>query len=269
LIRVECLNGRAELTATEKTESPSVPIFVNAAGYPGLLGVSKMPDAVTSDYLLKGAVYSLEQCGALLCDADLLYRSGAYASCIVLAAFARESLGQWKILLALRQEVIGGKTFTIAEIKIRNHVRKQKAGMLSVTMRADRNSGAGQLLMSRTTAQPGTEEWKKTDEALARIDRRMKREVPTERHEQREVALYVDPIEPLSVDRWNRPSKEISKAQAWASIVDARNDYVIQFDRYTNGARIQITEPDLFKALEQWPDRPELPIVPMLMELPG
>jgi hypothetical protein len=135
-------------------------------------------------------------------------------------------------------------------------------------MRADRDSGAGQLLMSRMTAQPGTEEREKNDEALERIVRRMKREVPTKRHEQREVALYVDPIEPLSVDRWNRPSIEISKAQAWASIVDARNDYVTQFDRYTNGARIKITESDLFKALEQWPDRPELPIVPMLMELP-
>ncbi len=99
---------------------------------PRLLGVSKMPDAVTPDYLLKGAVYSLEQCGVLLCDADLLYRSGAYASCVVLAAFAREALGQWKILLDLREEVIGGKTATIPEIKDRcsDHVQKQKAGML-------------------------------------------------------------------------------------------------------------------------------------------
>ena len=206
-----------------------------------------MPDTVTPDYLLKGAVYSLEQCG-------VLYRSGAYASGVVLAAYAREALGQWKILLALREEVIGGKTSTIPEIKNRcsNHVQKQKAGMLSITMRAtDRDSGAGQLLMSRSTAQPGTEEWGKTDEALAQIDRRMKREVPTKRHEQREVALYVDPIEPLSVDRWNRPSMEISKALAQDFILDARNDYVIQFDRYTN---CEIMEPDLSIALEQWPD---------------
>ena len=232
---------------------------------PRLLGVSKMPDAVTPDYLLKGAVYSLEQCGVLLCDADLLYRRGAYASCVVLAAFAREALGQWKILLDLREEVIGGKTATIPEIKDRcsDHVQKQKAGMLSVTMRGDHGSGSGKLLMSRMEAQPRTEEWTKTNEALEQIVRKRKKAIPAERHEQRAVALYVDPI---SVDRWNRPSKEISKAQALTSIVDARNDYVIQFDRYTSVAIIQITKPDLFKALERWPDRPELPVVPMLME---
>src|SRR5271163_1237962 len=117
-----------------------------------------MPDAVTPDYLLKGAVYSLEQCGGLLCDADLLYRSGAYASCVVLAAFAREALGQWEILLALREEVIGGKTATIREIKklCKDHKQKQKEAMLSVTMRGDRVSG--KLLTSIREAQPKTEE---------------------------------------------------------------------------------------------------------------
>jgi hypothetical protein len=142
-------------------------------------------------------------------------------------------------------------------------VQKQKAGMFSMTMCANRDSGAGQLLVSRRTAQAGTEEWKKTDEELARIDRRMKMKVPTARHEQREVALYVDAIEPLSVDRWNRPSMEISKEQAQNFILDARNDYVGQVDHYTNRQIMETMEPDLLKALEQWPDRPELPVVPL------
>lgn len=225
-----------------------------------------MPDAVPADYVLKGAVYALEQCGVLLRDAALLYRSEAYASSVVLAAFAREALGQWKILLALREEVIGGKTVTIPEIKTRcgDHVQKQRAGMLSVTMRADRDSGAGQLLMSRIRAQPGTEEREKTDEALARLDRRMKREVPTERHEQRMMSLYVDPIEPLSVDRWNRPSIEISQGLAYRVIDDARNDYAIQLDRYTNLVIMECTAPGLSKALEQWSDRPQLPAAEIL-----
>jgi AbiV family abortive infection protein len=241
---------------------------VDATGQltPVLPWCSKMPDAVTPDYLLKGAGYALEQCGVLLRDAALLYRSGAYASAVVLAAFAGESLGQWTILLALRKEVIGGKPVTIAEIKTRcgDHVQKQRAGMLSVTMRADRDSGAGQLLRSRITAQPGTEEWKKTDDALTLIDRRMKREVPTERHEQRKVALYVDPIEPLSVDRWNRPSIEISQARAFGLITDARNDYVIQFDRYTNPVITDRKDPEFSKALELWSGRPELPPAELL-----
>src|SRR5271154_7063600 len=90
----------------------------------------------------------------------LSYRNNGYASSVVLAAFAREALGQWKILLALRREVIGGKPLTVSEVKNRcsSHVQKQAAGMLSITMRADQGHGAGQLLMSRMTAKPGSEE---------------------------------------------------------------------------------------------------------------
>ena len=54
-----------------------------------------MAESVTPEFLVKGAVYSLEQCGVLLRDAALLYRDEAYASAVVLTAFAREALGQW------------------------------------------------------------------------------------------------------------------------------------------------------------------------------
>lgn len=84
-----------------------------------------MADSVTPEYLLKGAVYTLEQCGVLLRDAALLYRNEAYASAVVLAAFAREALGQWIILLDLRKAVNSGNEFTIAQIKERcgDHVQ--------------------------------------------------------------------------------------------------------------------------------------------------
>ena len=49
-----------------------------------------MPASVSPQYLLEGAVYALEQCGLLLRDANLLYRSGSYATAVALAAFARE-----------------------------------------------------------------------------------------------------------------------------------------------------------------------------------
>jgi hypothetical protein len=71
------------------------------------LGV-KMSASATPQYLLEGAVYALEQCGLLLRDATLLYRNDSCASAVALAAFAREELGRWKILLTLREEVIGG-----------------------------------------------------------------------------------------------------------------------------------------------------------------
>ena len=65
-----------------------------------------MPAAsVTPEYLLEGAAYALEQCGLLLRDANLLYRSGSYASAVALALFAQEELGRWKILRKLRTQV--------------------------------------------------------------------------------------------------------------------------------------------------------------------
>jgi AbiV family abortive infection protein len=64
--------------------------------------------SVSPQYLLEGAAYALEQCGLLLRDANLLYRSGSYASAVALAAFAREELGRWKILRDLRKKVLHG-----------------------------------------------------------------------------------------------------------------------------------------------------------------
>lgn len=224
-----------------------------------------MVEEVTPEYLLKGAVYSLEQCGLLLCDADLLYRSGAYPSAVVLAVFAWEALGQWKILLNLRKNVINGKPVTIGGIKTRcgDHVEKQRAGMSSITMHADRDSGLGQLLMTRMTAQAASEERKKADDTLTGIDRQMKRQLPNRRHKQRELALYVDPVEPVSADRWTRPSFEISKATAQRLVTAATNDYAGQLEnRYNNLEVVRYLDAELCDALEKWADRPTL-------QLPG
>jgi AbiV family abortive infection protein len=224
--------------------------------------VLKMSDPVTPQYLLKGAVYSLEQCGVLLCDAVVLYRRNAYASAVVLAAYAWEALGQWKILLDLRKQVIGGQVISIREIKSRcgDHIQKQRAGMSTVTMQADQDSRLGQLLMSRMRA-AGTEEWQKIDEEFARLDRQMQRSLPSQRHQQRELALYVDPIEPLSADRWNRPSAQITRVLAQRIVRDAINDYSGQLEnRYNNLEILRNIDQELCTALEQWSDRPTLPL---------
>jgi hypothetical protein len=119
-------------------------------------------------------------------------------------------------------------------------------------------TGVGRLILSRITALPGTQESKQTDDALARIGRRMRRETPTERHEQRQLALYVDPVEPLAVDRWNRPLTEITRGRAQALLQDARNDYTIQSsNRYSNFDLLKDIDPELGEALQQWSDRPD------------
>jgi hypothetical protein len=42
-----------------------------------------MSTPVTAQYLLEGAAYSLERCGQLLRDANLLYQNGSYATALV------------------------------------------------------------------------------------------------------------------------------------------------------------------------------------------
>jgi hypothetical protein len=124
-------------------------------------------------------------------------------------------------------------------------------------MRADRDSGLGKLLSDRFAAAPGSDERKAADEKVEKIDDLKKNRTPQVRHAQRIRALYVDPV---STDRWNRPSIEISQSTAQDFISDATNDYAGEHERYTNLEITKDLDPDLFKALEQWPDRPELPL---------
>ena len=219
-----------------------------------------MSTSVSAQYLLEGSVYALEQCGSLLRDANLLYRNCSYANAVALAAFAREELGRWKILLDLRKEVVAGKHLTIEAIQssCAGHVEKQRAGMMSLTMRGETGSGLGKLLQARMTTTPGTEERRLANEEIEKLDRLKAKRVPNERHNQRMSALYVDAI---SIDQWNRPSEEISRAFARDFLTDAVNDYSVQYSQgYTDlEIKIKDDEPELFKALQQWSDRPELP----------
>jgi AbiV family abortive infection protein len=213
-----------------------------------------MSASVSPQYLLEGAVYALEQCGLLLRDANQLYQNCSYANAVALAAFAREELGRWRILLDLRRKVLGGEHLSIKELQTHcdGHVRKQEAGMTSITTRAHRDSGLGKLLNVRH----GSKEWKDANDQIEKLNRQKKKRVPDDRHRQRLSALYVDAI---SVGRWNRPSKEISQACASDFLQDAVNDYSLQYSRY---AELEITkhhDPELFSAFQQWPDRPELP----------
>jgi AbiV family abortive infection protein len=220
-----------------------------------------MSSSVTPRFLLEGAVYALEQCGLLLRDANILYRGGSYASAVVLAAFAREELGRFTTLFDMRRKVLTGSKLTIEEIQDHcdDHVTKQKAGMLSYVFTADRDSGLGKLLRVRMESHPQSAEWKEADAALMRIQEAKNKRVPGDRHKSRMSALYVEPI---SEHRWNRPG-ETSAVAAQEFLQDAANDYP---GRYQNGfaactaALLKEIDPELYTALEQWPDRPALPV---------
>jgi AbiV family abortive infection protein len=88
--------------------------------------MTRKPEAASSDYLLRGTVFALEQCGLLLRDARILCEAGSYASAVVLTAFAREELGRYKILRGLWRRTMAGESFSVKQIP-----HKQKSLCLS------------------------------------------------------------------------------------------------------------------------------------------
>ncbi|SRR5258708_197242 len=209
--------------------------------------------------LLKGTFYALEQCGLLLRDANILYRNGSYASTVVQAAFAREELGRYRILLDLWRRARDGKeTFTADQIReaCDDHVVKQRAGMLSSTMRADRDSGLGKILRASMENPPQSPEFQEARATLEGIDLKKQKRTPGDRHEKRMLALYVEPV---SETQWNRPD-DTSAMAAHEFLADSVNDYSGRYHQdYITSAILKEDDPDLYGAIEQWADRPELP----------
>lgn len=215
--------------------------------------------SMTPHHIMRGAAYALEQCGILLRDANVLYRHGSYASAVVLTAFAREELGRYIILLELWRRASAGEAVEVKQIQetCDDHVAKQRAGMLSTTMRADTASRLGELLQVRMKNHPQSEAWKKADAELKRIDEMKKKRTPGDRHEKRVAALYV---EPLSETNWNRPAVTTATT-AHDSMQEAVNDYAGRYQQgYITSADSMLKHVDLelYNALEQWTDRPAL-----------
>jgi AbiV family abortive infection protein len=214
--------------------------------------------SASMNYLLQGAVFALEQCGLLLRDARILCEAGSYASAVVLAAFAREELGRYRILRRLWQRTVAGESFSVKQIRKRceDHVEKQREGMFSIVQRPDSNIALGQLLRARSSVAPGGSEWQNLSEEIDKITESQKKRTPGNRHERRMKALYAEPLE----SGWNRPA-EISEAAARDFLTDAINDYAGQQDRYVNPdiyVNPDSGDSDFYAALGHWQDRPEL-----------
>jgi AbiV family abortive infection protein len=216
-----------------------------------------MPQPVSAAFLLKGAVYALEQCGLLLRDASILYRSRSYASAVTLAAFAREELGRSIILFELRKEATQGKEITVEDINKRcnQHMAKQEAGIGGIVIKDDPRV---REFIEATTKDPQGTDWRKAYEEMESIVDRHKAQAPGKRHRTRLDALYVYP---KSDSRWNRPA-DLSADAAQDFLQDAVNAYATPYhQRYLTpqGAELlRSIEPELYAALEGWSDRPEL-----------
>ena len=205
------------------------------------------PEAATADYLLRGTVFALEQCGLLLRDARILCEAGSYASAVVLTAFAREELGRYKILRGLFKRTMAGESFSIKQIDKRceQHVKKQKEAMFSVVQRADNSTVMGQLMQTRMRAAFGSPERKKANEEFDKITQLQIKRIPEARHKSRMKALYVEPLEA----GWNRPA-ETSETAAREFLTDAINDYSGAQQCYIYPDVDD--DPDFHAALKQW-----------------
>jgi hypothetical protein len=112
-------------------------------------------------------------------------------------------------------------------------------------MKADNDTQLGKL-MRTVISEPGSEEGKAAYEQMDQVGRWKAKRVPDDRHKQREVALYVDPLP----GGWNRPTKEISQAFAFDDLQEATNDYRVQYDCYTNLETHKPDDPEFYFALE-------------------
>jgi len=203
---------------------------------------------------VEGAWYALEQSGRLLHDAIDLYDRGRYGTAAGIALLGREELGKGRLLLQLCGEATR-RTVTEAEVAdaCEDHVLKQKAAQLAVSISAARDSRLAQLL-GLAWSREDTPEVREARKEVENVIQAKVRRTPSNRHDQRMKALYVD----LTQDgRWSRPAN-FPREEAELVILEAMNDY----SGLTGNLRAQYGEdPTVFELLRQWPGRPELPPV--------
>jgi|SRR5437899_2784964 len=213
-------------------------------------------DVAASD-LLKGAWYSLEQCGRLLKSAVVLYGEKDYSTAVGLAMFAREELGKHRILRdAWKKSVQTGKSPSVTQIKsaCEDHIEKQKHSQMSVTLMTEAPSALDKALRTRATSRPGDPGFRAAEEVIGTAIEAKLKHAPTERHEKRLEGFFVD-LEESGTD-WKRPSKTISQEDAYRLLNDTANDYAGQWDRFSTPGLLEDSQ--LVEALKAWSDKPAL-----------
>jgi AbiV family abortive infection protein len=185
---------------------------------------------VSEIVLLQGSWHALEQAGRLLHASVVVFNAGDPATALALGMFGREELGRSRILRDIAAEVAAGKSINPKDIANRcdDHVRKQRAGLLSSTLRVNPPSALAEALRTAVSSSPRSNQWTASRKIInAASAAKMKRD-PHVRHGKRENALYVDLDN--SGTSWSRPCA-IPASVAREEIEDAVGDYAIQCDK--------------------------------------
>ena len=185
---------------------------------------------ISSEFLLHGAWYSLEQAGRLLVSAVTLADAGEWSTATGIAMLAREEFGRSRQLRQLPDKIRSGQSLTSSQVQSAcdDHAEKQRAAATSITMRAVRGTGIGDLLYQRLMAEPGSSEWQALEGKLQTVTDAKAKRVPEDRHQLRMKVFYTDILQ--DGDGWRRPC-EISREEALAAIIDAVNDYAPERNR--------------------------------------
>jgi AbiV family abortive infection protein len=182
---------------------------------------------VSEAVLREGSWYALEQAGRLLHAADDISKCGDLATAVALAMFGREEIGRWRILQTMAEEVAGGMSFSVRDVKKRcnDHNPKQEASTISTTLRITSESELDAAVRTKMASVPGSDEWKKASKAIDLASEKKRKRDPQDRHGKRKEALYVD-LKPDG-NSWSRPC-EMANNVAREEIEDAVNDYSLQ-----------------------------------------
>ena len=177
---------------------------------------------ISSDSLLCGAVFALDQCGRLLEDAATLFQRGRYPTTAALALLGREEMGRSEILLDRHRRSRAGVEILVAQVEsaCADHIQKQRRAQHSFVIRCQTDSPLGQLLSTKMRSAPSSPEWTAADEKLRKIDEVRRGRQPHDRHLTRMSATYVD----LAEDGWSRPC-DLNPADGANELQDAVNDY--------------------------------------------
>ena len=220
----------------------------------------KVNKALSEEFLLQGAFYSMEQAGHLLQDAVLLFNRKRYASSLALASYSLEEMGRARIMMGNVFKVHEGGIVTgpalDREVKFggaKAHLRKLKRGQRSgslwqlcglLTAQANPQGSSGPLHLRRVSSSV------EHSEAVTQL----KGQVAAEIFEMRMRALYVD----RAVDgtRWYRPF-EISRHEALVLLKRVSRDYRADRKGYRRlQKRIELSNECGYSG---WSSRPKLP----------
>jgi len=203
--------------------------------------------------LAEGAWYASRQAGLLLEDASRLFDAGRSGTAIALAMFAREEIGKARLLFGLAAETASGRKITVVDVRAEcvDHEGKQEAAVFSISLSAPRDSAAAEI-MKRVFSREDSDDAREVLEQLGRLVQAKRRRTPSDRHEARLRALYVDVRDDGA---WSRP-EDFDRQAALGHLCDSLNDYSIISSNIQQGRG---AAPEVLRLILDWPDRPPLP----------